>query len=167
MMTKLITLFSFSILLLLSCNSREKLKENYQAILIQSKKDATALLEKHLEAVANKDLETLKSTLSPEGKMQFMLPSSEIMIGVDKYVEFHTEWFKDTTWTFETKILNSDVAPRIGIFITEQIYKESERDGKPYFNRMAVSYGLEKYEGQWYVITDHCTSIEKSTDKKN
>jgi len=164
-MTKIITLFSFSLFLIWSCSGREEIKD-FQAILDQSKKNATALMEKHLDAVANKDLATLKSTLSPDGKMLLMLPSSEIMDGVDKYVEFHEEWFKDTSWTFETKILNSEVGTQKGIFITEQIYREPDRDGKPYFNRMAVSYGVEKKGNQWYVITDHCTSIEKSTDKK-
>ena len=165
-MTKLITLFSICILFLSSCGSRERLEKRTQEFLAQSKIDATALMEKHLEAVANKDLATLKGTLSPEGKMQLMLPNTEIMDGVEKYVKFHEEWFKDTSWTFETKILNAYVGLHYGIFITEQIYREPERDGKPYFNRMAVSYGLERVEGQWYVITDHCTSIEKSTDKK-
>ena len=43
---------------------------------------------------------------------------------------------------------------------------EPERDGKPYFNRMHISYTLEKQNGQWYVIKDHASSVEKSTDKK-
>jgi len=30
---------------------------------------------------------------------------------------------------------------------------------------MIVSYGLEKIGDTWYIIQDHASSIEKSTDK--
>jgi hypothetical protein len=96
--------------------------------------------------------------------MQLILPNQEIVYTADKFIEFHEEWFKDTTWTFETKILNSEVDARIGMATTEIIYREPDRNGKPYFNRMIVTYLLENIRGQWYVISDHASSIEKSTD---
>ncbi len=37
-------------------------------------------MQKHLDAVTNKDLSTLESTLSPEGNMQLILPGTEITI---------------------------------------------------------------------------------------
>jgi len=40
------------------------------------------------------------------------------------------------------------------------------RDGVPYFNRMIVSYDLENLDGAWYVIKDHASSVEKSTDSE-
>ena len=123
-----------------------------------------ATLQQHLNAVTEKDLEALASTMSPEGKMQLILPGSEIMDSVDQFIDYHRAWFQDTTWTFETKILNTDVGDRLGLAITEIIYREPERDGKPYWNRMVVSYGLEKIDGHWYIIKDHASSIEKSTD---
>ncbi len=77
---------------------------------------------------------------------------------------YHEPWFQDSTWTFETKILNTVIGERLGMAITEVLYQEPERDGKPYFNRMVVSYDLEKIADQWYVIKDHASSVEKSTD---
>ena len=54
----------------------------------------------------------------------------------------------------------------LGMAVVEVIYREPNRNGKPYFNRMIVSYDLQKVAGQWYVIKDHASSVEKSTDKK-
>ena len=122
----------------------------------------TSTLQRHLDAVTSKDLEALKNTLSPEGKLHFMLIKRETTHTVSSFVKFHEEWFKDPNWSFETKILTTDVGPEYGIAITEIVYREPERDGKPYFNRMAVSYGLQFIDGKWYVIKDHATSIEKS-----
>lgn len=123
-----------------------------------------ARLNTHLNAVSEKDLATLKTTLSPSGKMQLILPGSEIKEGVDAFMEYHTEWFQDTNWTFETRILNTSIADSLGNAVTEIIYKEPNRDGKPYSNRMIVTYLLEMYHGEWYVVQDHASSVEKSTD---
>lgn len=123
-------------------------------------------LQKHLDAVTNRNLDSLKSTMSPDGKMQLILPGSEIIKSVDSFIDFHKEWFQDTTWTFKTEILSTDIGDRIGTAVTEIRYEEPLREGGPYYNRMIVTYGLEKLDGNWYVIQDHASSIEKSTDPK-
>lgn len=119
-------------------------------------------LQTHLNAVSKKDLITLKSTMHPDGKMQLILPNNKIIYTSEKFIEFHREWFADTTWTFETKIINHTVDNNLGIATTEILYKEPNRNGKPYFNRMTVTYALQKAKGTWYIIKDHASSTEKS-----
>ncbi len=121
-------------------------------------------LQKHLDAVSNKDLETLTSTMAPTGKMQLILPQEEIMYKAENFLKYHEDWFQDTTWEFETEVLDYDIDERLGTATTQIIYREPEREGKPYFNRMIVTYVLEKIEGKWYIVSDHASSIEKSTD---
>lgn len=116
----------------------------------------------HLNAVSNRDLNTLKSTLSPKGDMILILPNSKVTYTVDEFVKYHEGWFKEPNWTFETKILRTKTYPNLGIAIVEAIYKEPERNGKPYFNRMIVSYALEMIDNKWYIVKDHACSIEKS-----
>lgn len=122
-------------------------------------------MQKHLDAVTNRDIETLKSTMSPEGEMQLILPGSEIIYSVDGFMDYHEEWFSDSTWTFETKILNTRMGDKMGMAVTEIVYRETEREGKPYFNRMIVSYDLEKIDGKWYIIKDHASSIESGSQE--
>lgn len=131
----------------------------------ENKATMIAVMEKHLNAVSNKDLATLRSTMSPSGKMQLILPGAEIMQTVDSFMQYHEEWFQDTSWSFETKILSTETDQNLGTAVTEIVYSEPERDGKPYWNRMIVTYSLQKEAGQWYVIQDHASSVEKSTDQ--
>lgn len=131
----------------------------------ENNKALVSLMQKHLDAVTNRDLVTLESTLSPDGNMQLILPASETTTTVKEFMDYHREWFAMPDWTFETKILNTQVGATMGMAVTEVIYREPLRDGKPYFNRMVVSYDLKKIDGEWYVIKDHASSIEKSTDK--
>ncbi len=149
-----------------SCHedSVEQLKVASQEEVQAKKADFVATMQKHLDAVTNRDLATLKSTLLPTGKMQLILPSTEIIDSVSGFLDYHEAWFQDTMWSFETKILNTDIGEQFGIAIVEIVYSEPERDGKPYFNRMNVSYALEHNDGKWFIIKDHASSVEKSTD---
>lgn len=166
MKTEKIILFILISLLVTACNDLSETKEKKVIIEdLANKKAMIAVMNKHLNAVTNRDLNTLEATLSPDGEMQLILPGEDIIYTTDKFLEFHREWFKDTTWTFETKILNTDLGESFGMAVTELTYREPERNGKPYFNRQIVSYDLKKIDGNWYVIKDHCTSAEKSTDK--
>jgi len=123
-------------------------------------------MQKHLTAVSTKNMTALAETLSPNGEMQLILPASEVNDSVAGFLKFHEEWFKSSNWAFETKILNSKVGTQLAMVVVEAIYREPMRNGQPYFNRMTVSYTLEKIDGHWYVIKDHASSVEKSTDKK-
>jgi len=167
--------FSYLILLGLMISFLSCKKTEDQSILSAANDASDIILEtqrfnerlkSHLDAVSNKDLIALKKTMSPEGNMQLLLTGSEIISSVDSFIRFHEEWFQDTSWTFDTKILNSDVGRDMGLATVETIYKEPDRGGKPYFNRMKISYVLKKYNDEWCVISDHATSIEKTGDKK-
>lgn len=155
-----ITLCSVS---LLSACALQKIPNQNHA---SDKNAALQLMQKHLSAVSNKDLKSLQETLPPDGNMQLILPGDEIKDTVAEFVKYHHDWFNSPNWSFETKILNSKVGIQLAMVVVEIIYREPLRDGKPYFNRMIVSYVLEHINGQWYVIKDHASSVEKSTDPK-
>lgn len=151
--------------IVLSCNGKEdtRIEVNDQS---KNENEFVRIMQKHLNAVTNRDISTLESTLSPRGEMQLILPETEIINSVDGFVEYHKEWFRDTSWTFETKLLNTKIGDKLGMAVIEVVYREPERQGKPYFNRMIVSYDLEKIDGKWYIIKDHASSVEKSTDRE-
>lgn len=161
-------LFTLSIAILLTaCSTPPKPEGSKPIDAAVNRKAFVSKMQQHLNAVSNKDLATLESTLSPDGNMQLILPGAEITHTAKEFVDYHRTWFQDTTttWSFETKILNTEIGDDIGMAITEIVYREPERDGKPYFNRMIVSYDLKKVAEEWYIIKDHASSIEKSTDK--
>ncbi len=151
------------VFLFISCD----IKNNKVQDTIDPKRNETearATLQKLLTSIENKDLESLKTTMAPTGEMELIIPGRAITYTVDEFVALHQNWFKDTTWTMQTNILNLKVDQNIGFATTDAMYKEPERDGKPYFNHMIVSYVLKKTNNKWYVIKDHACSLKKSTD---
>ncbi len=173
-MTKLLPFCLLFVLLLNACNDSASANDKTDIQLveknkIQSEASFIATLEKHLAAVSNKDAAALKSTLSLTGKMRMMLPGSEIFDSADSFMEYHTEWFSDTTtvWSFEPEILHTEIGRDLGTAITQIIYREPNRNGQPYFNRMHVSYVLEKEDGKWYVIQDIVPPLKNRQTKNN
>ncbi len=155
-------LLIFSLFILVSCND-EKSDTPFDSTV--NRTQITETLENLLTSIETKNLDLLKSTMSPSGKMELILSSTETTYKVDEFVNFHEGWFKDTTWTMKTKILNMDVGEYIGTATTEAIYEEPDRNGKPYMNHMIVSYVLQKEaDNKWYVTKDHATTLKKSTE---
>ena len=150
-----------NVLFLLSCDKGGNLGPRKAFDQLAHEKSFVEVMQTHLNAVSNKDLAKLKTTMAPNGKLYFMLDERETTYTSDEFIKFHESWFEDENWTFETKITHTEVGPEFGVAITEIIYREPERNGKPYFNRMAVSYVLRFIDGKWYVIKDHATSIER------
>ncbi len=120
-------------------------------------------LNMHLDAVKNKDFEALKRTMpAPEADFHLILPNGAMMDKSGDFLDAHQEWFQDTSWTMESKILHAENGPEFGIALVEATNREPERNGKPYFHKMAISYGLKKINGIWLVVYDHASTMEKS-----
>ncbi|MEQ9168566.1 MAG: nuclear transport factor 2 family protein [Fulvivirga sp.] len=141
---------SILILIFLACGS------------IKTEEDAIEVLNNHLGAIAEKDLTLLEQTLSPNGDMELILSGREVTYTTASFIQLHKDWFNETGWTYSWKILNTNVNADLAIASVEVLYEEADINGKPYFNKMIVGYGLRKENGHWYVIKDQATSIEKS-----
>jgi len=145
-----------------SCEEKSKPIEENDNSNVENVNSFKATLDKHLVAVANKNSVALKSTMSPKGNMELIQPASEIVYSVEGFMKFHQEWFNVPNWTVETKVLSTTIGDKVGVATTEFLYKEPERNGKPYFNRLIVTYTLEKINNNWYIIKDHASSVEKT-----
>ncbi len=156
-------LFLLLILVLVSCDTKNE-KQNNVNVDQKSENEALGALQTLLKSIENRDLESLKTTMSPTGEMELIIPGRAITYTADEFVELHKNWFKDTIWTVKTNILDIKVDHNLGYATTDAMYKEPERDGKPYFNHLIVSYVLEKINDKWYVVKDHACSLKKSTD---
>jgi len=157
-----LVLLSLLIIGISSCDIKQKDGKKNEMSKIKNEELFKSVLNKHLTAVSKKDYGTLKSTMSPKGNMELIQPNSEVVYDVKGFMDFHQEWFDVPNWTVKTKVLSTDIGDKIGVATTEFFYEETERNGKPYFNRLIVSYTLEKINNNWYFIKDHASSIDKT-----
>ena len=119
-------------------------------------------LETHLEAVTTKDFPALKETVPASGELMWILPSGGYFTTAADFLENHEVWLQDTAWTMTTKVIQADWGQDYGTATVEADLREPERNGKPYFHRMFITYALKKMDDKWMVVMDHASTIEKS-----
>ena len=81
----------------------------------------------------------------------------------DKYIHYHDQWFQDDSWKLTGSITDSHVGSDVGTAIVQMKYEVPKNNGKDYWNEMAISYVMKKVDNQWYVISDHSSSVKKSS----
>lgn len=148
---------------LVACGPAQEADEAPAATTASGKdENFTKVLEQHLAAVGSKDFDQLKLTVPQTGELVWILPNGASFMKAEEFLQNHEEWFQDTSWTMTTRIVQSDWGTDHGTAIVEADLREPERNGKPYFHRMYISYGLKKMNDGWKVVLDHASTIEKS-----
>ena len=158
--------FIFFVLLFgfMSCSQEKKQHEGaFEAAAAEkNKEECMRTLQTHLKAVTEKNYQMLKSTVPDSGSYVLILPNGDMMTTVDAFLEMHREWFQETSWSMEFSILYSVVFKNSGFAVVEALLREPERNGKPYYHKMKISYGLRLQNGTWRVVQDHASTVEKS-----
>lgn len=125
-----------------------------------------ATLRNHLNATFNKDIETLESLMSPDGIMYMMRPGTQVIHSTEAYINYHRNWFQDQQWKLSGSITDSHVGTDVGTAIVDMRYEVPNVNGKAYWNELVISYVMKKVDNNWYVISDHSSSVRKSGVKK-
>lgn len=120
-------------------------------------------LRAHLEALSSHDYPALAATIPDSGAFHLILPSGARLNTVAQFREMHEPWLAEDDWMMESNILTVIPGKDMGTAIVESILREPERDGKPYFHKMHVTYTLRLMEGNWKVVVDHASTIDKSS----
>lgn len=166
----MLTIISTMIITFSACKPEGKVvsvspsAEEIKAKQKQNSKSFHTALRKHTKAISDRDLETLKTMMSPDGLMHLIRPSTAVVYTTDNYIRYHESWFQDPNWSIKFSITDSEVGEEVGMAITDVLYEVPDRNGKPYWNKMVISFVLKKMDGNWYVISDHSGSVQKSTD---
>lgn len=121
---------------------------------------STALLQKHLNALVTRNIDELKSTLSPSGKIDFILSNMTPTKTTDEFIDFHEKMFTDSSWTINAEIITSNIGTKIAHFIVEINYSSITKNNKPFNSLLHTSYLLQKEKNDWYVVLDHATTIK-------
>ena len=103
--------------------------------------------------------------MHPSGTMHMMRPNTPVVYSTDRYIKYHTSWFEDKNWSLSSQITDSNVGEKLGWALTDVTYRNEKPGTKFYTNKMSITYVMEKVDGQWYVISDHSTSVKKTVDK--
>lgn len=119
----------------------------------------SATLQKHLTAVANRDLPTFTSTLATDGNLTLIMPNGTVMQGADAIIDFHRDWFSDPDWSLELEPINQWERENVGTAIYNVTYSDLDPDGNPYHLRYVLTLVFMKQSDEWLLVHDQNTML--------
>ncbi|MDY7094338.1 MAG: nuclear transport factor 2 family protein [Acidobacteriota bacterium] len=108
----------------------------------------------HVDAVQNRDLETLLDTITTGEDLTLIFPNGTTYSTRKEYVDFHREWFADESWTMEMVPESFLVRGDLGIALMRTTYTD---EAGP--RQALLSLTFTREEGQWRLVFDQNTRI--------
>lgn len=127
--------------------------------------DFDCSVNKHLQALADKDWPAFEQTLSHD-TLPFILPNGKRSMSAKRYREMLEPWFADKSWRFQAKELHRRVGADLGIVLLDVDYDEPERDGKPYHLDHYLTLVFAKEGEQWKLVFDQNTGYQPVADER-
>lgn len=113
-------------------------------------------LELHLEAVRNRDIDTLITTLPKEGEETILiLPNGSMDRSRDSFVEGHIEWFSDKSWRQDIEILNIIESKEMGLATVKYDYVVDEK----VLSTALLTLVFKLVDNNWVLVHDQNTPI--------
>jgi len=119
--------------------------------------DFESAVRHHLDAVESRDLETFKSTLTKSDELYVIFPGGGLLDSTQAVVDFHREWFTDSDWVFDTKIVKTIPGTTQSTALVKYEFRDTA-DGPARQAWLVLTFQLE--DGSWRLIHDQNTRIE-------
>lgn len=117
-----------------------------------------AVLAKHLHAITERNLPNIAATVADSVTLIF--PDGEVLKSRQKFIAFHEEWFKDTTWKMTTEVVRVTESKTLAYALVKYRYeKQNENGTAPSSSETYLLLIFEKQTGGWKLLHDQNTRI--------
>jgi len=107
-----------------------------------------SVVRDHLKAISDRDLQGFAKFLHTEHSSIIILPNGSIVEGYEDIISFHEDWFADTDWHMETKVMDIFANDNMGYALLDVIYHDLDECSKPY----EMKYLLSLLSSKWTTI---------------
>lgn len=116
-------------------------------------------LDRHLSAVARRDLATLRETLPRAGRLMLILPNGRMTDTVEAFVAFHTTWFADPDWSQKVEVAAKHEAAGMAVATLKVAYSDKDAQGNPYAMALLLTLVFAQEDGRWVLVHDQNTQV--------
>ncbi len=110
-------------------------------------------LDKHLAAIAARDIGAFAETVSHDAEARVLGPDGAETIGYEAIVAAHRGWFQsDAVWTFEPSIVLCRCSGMLGFALLDVAYCEGAAR-----RRFFLSLVFQRENGDWKLLYDQNT----------
>ncbi len=113
-------------------------------------------LAEHLAAIEARDLGRLTATVSRHAVL-LVTSRGETSTAPVRFLALHEEWFRSTTWTIDTRLLESRVDADVALVLLALDYRDRRPDGSAIHERSVLGLGFAREDGAWVLVYDQNT----------
>ena len=114
-------------------------------------------LKTHLQAVEDRDFDTLISTLPEQGgEIVLILPNGSIDKSRDNFIAGHKEWFAGKSWKQKFEVINTIETAEMAVATIKYIYIEG--NGETWNALLGLVF--QKVDDHWVLVHDQNTRIQ-------
>lgn len=128
---------------------------------INSQPDFRETVKRHMAAVPGRDMDVLVDTITTGETLLLIFPDGTTFTTRTEFLDFHREWFAETSWTFTSEILSLDERAGYGKALTRYAFDPDGPQGEtpPRSSLLTLGFALEN--GQWRLVHDQNTRLEQ------
>jgi len=113
-----------------------------------------------MKAMINIDFDTFMGTVCSD-KITLIMPNGSLITEYDKFSKLHEEWFKDTDWSIEYKIINTIESDAMSTALLAIEYKDVDEKGNPILMTYYLNLIFKKINEKWLLIHDQNTTYKQ------
>lgn len=121
------------------------------------KPDFDLALQKHFDAIANRDIEAFKSHLTRNETLYTIVQNGHAFTTPAETIEIHKQWFQDPNWAWKGTVVHKVVGEDIAMVLVKYDYRPKV-DADSFTTWLTYVFQLQ--EGQWRIVHDHNTALD-------
>jgi hypothetical protein len=124
---------------------------------ILTRPDFDLALQKHFDAISNRDLAAFKAHLTQHRNLYTIVQNGHAFTTPEELAAIHAEWFKDPRWIWEGSVVHKVVGNDMAMAVIKYRYRATVEDA-PIESWLTYVFSLE--DGEWKIIHDQSTALD-------
>jgi hypothetical protein len=121
------------------------------------KPDFDVALQKHFDAIKNRDLNAFKSHLTQDKTLYTIVQNGHAFTTPEETIAIHEEWFKNPDWLWEGSVVHKVVGEDMAMALIKYDYR-SKPENPPFTTWLVYVFQLQ--DGDWKIIHDQNTALD-------
>lgn len=130
---------------------------NFLAAQTEEKTEFEKTLQKHLQAINDKNFNEFKSTITEKNEINLILPNGIHFSTRSQFLNFTKAWFQENTWEMKYTILSLKETSEMGFVLLMVNYSDIDENKNPYSIVYYLNLIFEKQNGKWKLVHDQNT----------
>ena len=116
-------------------------------------------LDKHLQAIQDRDLTALAATL-PDDEICVVMSDGKVVRSVKEFVDAHRGWFAMKNWRLGIDPLCTYETAGMGVAVMRLDYREEPPGRDPVRQASVLTLIFQKKKGRWVMVLDQNTPVK-------